>query len=892
MKKFFTTVLFLSFIFNAHSQFEAAHWFFGDNAGLSFMSGTPVPEPGGRITTEEGCSSISNPCGDLILYTDGITVYTSNHTAMPNGHGLMGDPSSSQSGIIVPKPGDIDIYYIFTVDDGGGSNGLRYSVVDMNLNTGLGDVINGQKNISLVQRSTEKVTAVDDPNGGIWVITLSPRTNGSSAPYPTFGSNYNTFYAFKINNTGVQTSAVVSTLAISPSIGSEHGYMKVSPDGNKIAVANYYDDSAFLFDFDNTTGVVSNPFLLPMQSGREGAYGVEFSPDSSKLYINSVISSSGNAILYQYDLSDNNQRYTIGVHPDYRTALQLGVDSKIYQAHTISYGTGTHKLSVINNPNEVGTACNYSHASVNLPSTMMCHEGLPPFIQSYFLQITGLNVAVNTSADFEVTSNLALTTVDWDFGDGTTLTTTSDNPPENTHSEAIHDYTTPGIYTVTATIHLAIGCDVTVATTIEIYPLPIISPIADITSCDENENGLVSLNLHDKDGEINALQNYPGTYEMHYYHSHTDATDDTNELTDPYTTVDAYDEEIFFTVTNTNTNATDIGSFHVITTPLPNILNVPAYEICDTDVDGFASFGLNTKTSEILGSRNTTDFSINYYPTQADAEVATNQITGAYTNTTAFNDQIWYSIHDENSGCNNYGTLDLTVHPLIDIPIDPEYNICTGQIQQIDAPSGYVSYLWSTGETTESIVVNTAGTYSVTVTNADGCSNSASVNVYESNQATINNIEIIDFTDNNSITVIATGLGDYEYSLDGMNYQDSNVFQGLQPGTYTIYVSDKNDCGVVSEVIDLLGAPRFFTPNGDGFNDHWQVINIMKKAGTYTNIYDRYGKLLKVLHTAEEGWDGTFNGYPMPATDYWYIVFIKEGTDNFRQVKGHFSLKR
>ncbi len=891
MKRFFTALLFLTFTFHSYGQFEAAHWFFGDNAGLSFMTGAPVPEAGGRITTEEGCSSISNPCGDLILYTDGITVYASDHTAMPNGHGLMGDPSSSQSGIIVPKPGDPDTYYIFTVDDGGGSNGLRYSVVDMNLNGGLGDVVNGQKNISLVQRSTEKVTAVDDPNGGIWIITLSSRTNVNNAPYPVFGSNYNTFYAFKINTTGVQTSAVVSTLAISPSIGSEHGYMKVSPDGNKIAVANYYDDSAFLFDFDNTTGVVSNPYQLPMQSGRTGAYGVEFSPDSSKLYVNAVMSGS-NAILYQYDLSNNNQRYTIGVNPDWRTALQLAVDSKIYQAHTTGYGSGTHKLSVINNPNEIGTACNYSHASVNLPSTMMCHEGLPPFIQSYFLQIAGVNVAVNISASFEVTSNLEISTVDWDFGDGATSTTTPDNPPENTHSEATHDYTTPGVYTVTATIHLAIGCDVTVSTTIEIYPLPIVTPIADITNCDDNQNGLVTLNLHDKDNEINALQNYPGTYEIHYYHTNTDATGATNELTDPYTTVDPYDEEIFFTATNINTQATDIGSFHVITTLLPDILSISPYEICDTDVDGFASFDLDTKTTEILGSRDPNDFVVKYYPTQADAEASTNQITTAYTNTTAFNDQVWYSIHDEISGCDNYGTVDLVVHPLIDIPIDPDYNICTGEVQQIDAPSGFVSYLWSTGETTQSIVVNTAGTYSVTVTNSDNCSNTASVNVHESDKAIIENVEVVDFTDNNSITVTATGIGDYEYSLDGMNYQDSNVFQGLRPGTYTVYVSDKNGCGVVSKVVDLLGAPKFFTPNGDGANDYWQVINIMKKSGTYTNIYDRYGKLLKVLHSSEEGWDGTFNGYPVPATDYWYIVFIKEGADNYRQAKGHFSLKR
>ena len=92
--------------------------------------------------------------------------------------------------------------------------------------------------------------------------------------------------------------------------------------------------------------------------------------------------------------------------------------------------------------------------------------------------------------------------------------------------------------------------------------------------------------------------------------------------------------------------------------------------------------------------------------------------------------------------------------------------------------------------------------------------------------------------------------------------------------------------------MDLLGAPKFFTPNGDGFNDFWQVINITKKPASVINIYDRYGKLLTSLTSDSQGWDGTLNGKPLPATDYWYEVLVNENNGNTRIKKGHFALKR
>ena len=170
----FKVLLLLTFLLSFSStqaQNEAAIWYFGFNAGLDFNSGAPVALTNGMLSTNEGCSTISNSNGQLLFYTDGIRVWDKSHNVMPNGTGLFGNPSSTQSGIIVPKPNNPNLYYIFTIDDEAGPNGLRYSEVDLTLNGGNGDV-NANKNILLTTPTAEKISAIEHANGNdIWVIT-------------------------------------------------------------------------------------------------------------------------------------------------------------------------------------------------------------------------------------------------------------------------------------------------------------------------------------------------------------------------------------------------------------------------------------------------------------------------------------------------------------------------------------------------------------------------------------------------------------------------------------------------------------------------------------------------------------------------------------------------
>ena len=161
---------------------------------------------------------------------------------------------------------------------------------------------------------------------------------------------------------------------------------------------------------------------------------------------------------------------------------------------------------------------------------------------------------------------------------------------------------------------------------------------------------------------------------------------------------------------------------------------------------------------------------------------------------------------------------------------------------------------------------------------------------------------MLDLTDDNTNTIkinnIADlGIGDYEFSLDNFNYQDDNEFTDLDPGVYTLYIRDKNSyysytygCGILEVTVSVIGYKKYFTPNNDGINDKWKILGIRIDFNNASEIYifDRYGKLLKQLDPITDGWDGTYLGKPMPATDYWFRVYLDDG----REFKGHFSLIR
>jgi len=354
--------------FTAHLDAQnggvANNWFFGVNAGVNFSTGAPV-SIAGPISTNEGVSVISDINGNLLFSTDGITVYDRNNTPMPNGFGLFGDPSSSQSGVIVPNPASPTQFYIFTAAAEAGSfsayDGIAYSIVDMTLNGGLGDVT--IKNTPLVHPAAEKITAVKHCNGiDFWVICHEWETDA--------------FYAYQLTPTGINPPVVsnVGSLYTAANGGTAAtiGYLKASPNGKRLAAAIYNipNNNLEVFDFDNITGVVSNPIYIPTIGG---GYGIAFSPDNTKLY--ATLFSTTVSDLMQYDLTAANipaSAYTVS-SGSYYGALQLGPNGKVY----LSPGLSAF-LDVVNNPNVAGAGCNYAANAVSL-SPNSCNFGLPNF---------------------------------------------------------------------------------------------------------------------------------------------------------------------------------------------------------------------------------------------------------------------------------------------------------------------------------------------------------------------------------------------------------------------------------------------------------------------------------------------------------------------------------
>jgi gliding motility-associated-like protein len=312
--------------------------------------------------------------------------------------------------------------------------------------------------------------------------------------------------------------------------------------------------------------------------------------------------------------------------------------------------------------------------------------------------------------------------------------------------------------------------------------------------------------------------------------------------------------------------------------------------ICDELNDGTETVDLTSYTPQIT---NDTTVSFSYYASEEEAHngLTDSQLTaGAYALQSGEN--VIYVRVDSSDKCHQVVTLSLS---LVDVPVvtvDDIVILCEDGEVTVNAGSGFDSYSWSTGATTQSITINEEGDYSVTVTQDHSgtiCTTVKDFTVQLSNPAEITSIEVTDWTDEeNEIEVFTSGLGSYEYSLDGVNYQDSNLFTGLLPGRYYVYVRDKNGCGITrSNAVYLLNYPKFFTPNGDGLNETWHVQYASYEPGIVTEIFDRYGKLITVLQYLD-GWDGTYNGARLPGTDYWFVVKRVSG----HVYKGHFSLLR
>ena len=417
MRSLLVLVLGFFISFFSFAQFQNNNWRFGNGGGLNFDSFGNVSVSFGITATQEGSCAISNrTTGALLFYTDGINVYNANNEVMQNGTGLLGGTpeltSSTSAAAIVRDPNSETMYYLFTLDEQSSTNGLRYSIVDMTLDGGLGAIPTNSKNIPVYNTTSEKLQIV--PNAaqeGYWIITHD---------------NQEALVAIELTATGLSTSPVISNVT-SPQFNGA-GHIKMNRTFDRLAIGSLFDSNISLIEFDNATGVFSNPISWSYNFGTTLQYGVEFSPNGQVLYVSNLEK------IVQYDLSSNNsdaieasgyEVFVTNFLQGTPATMQIASNNKIYVNNGASIG-------VINCPNFLGAACNWQLSAV--PGAAFGGYGLHiwsydiaevPVVPNLSLNASDNCAETEITFDFNIPFDFDELNVNWGDGNTDTFTTNS-----------------------------------------------------------------------------------------------------------------------------------------------------------------------------------------------------------------------------------------------------------------------------------------------------------------------------------------------------------------------------------------------------------------------------------------------------------------------------------
>jgi gliding motility-associated-like protein len=440
--------------------------------------------------------------------------------------------------------------------------------------------------------------------------------------------------------------------------------------------------------------------------------------------------------------------------------------------------------------------------------------------------------------------------------------------------------------------------------TLHVERLPIAYPVTIDRECDDNDDGLYPFDTSKID---ETVRNGQSNITIRYFDENNNSLP--SPLPNPFLTKS---QKITIKAENTTStitpNCADETTLEFIVDVSPKIypVNIPAQ--CDDapdTTDGFSNFDTSTIESTLLGGQTGmkvayTDANNNPLPSPLPNPFFTNtqKITATVSNVL-------------NESCAISTDLNFVVNPLPSFEVEPEQIVCLNilpkTLEIYNAKDNY-TYEWfdeqgNTIGTNNEVLINNGGTYTVLATSNLGCvSLPKSIIVEESIIAEIdlNDIVIVDDSNNNTITINTSnnnlGIGDYEFSLDDIFgfYQDEPFFDNVEAGIHTIYIRDKNNCGIAAIDVSVLGFPKFFTPNNDGYNDTWQIkgANDLFYPVSSIQIFDRFGKLITQLNVSSNGWNGNYKGEMLPSTDYWYSVQLIDTHGIIREKRGHFSLIR
>jgi gliding motility-associated-like protein len=837
---FIGLLVLMLYVHSSFAQKEGNIWYFGNNAGIDFSKGSPRFISNSKLNTTEGCASIADTDGNLLFYTDGITIWNRDHTSMVNGTDLMGDPSSTQSGLIVPMPGNYTQYYVFTVDNVAQPNGFRYSVVDLAQEGGLGKVV--QKNELIMMPVTEKLTAVAHENGkDIWVIV--------------HGWNTNAFYAYLVTESGIAKKPVVSR------IGTQHtgrdnntiGYMKASPSGSKLALAIRGMKLYELFDFDDASGILSNPVVF-QSADYNSAYGLEFSPDGSKLYINSSFAPT--AKIYQIDLYTNNVVLVGTSASSYAGSMQLGPDGKIYFSRYES-----QYLGVIESPNKTGTECGYIDNGLYLEGKTAAF-GLPNFIQSWYHQpsFTFTQTCLSEPTFFFISDTNNIKKVQWIFDDpvmGVINMSGLKNPS--------HVFSQSGEFDISLSITYQNGVLKRTSGKVTIPNTPQINLGKDINLCSGQSLTLQAAfpgahyNWQDGSGQDSYTVTRPGTYWVDVLANGCRARDSIVVTYGQALAVELSQEndtticagnpfmlKVKQAIAGANYTWQDGSTNTSVLVQKPGIYWIEVSNNCSKVRDSVIVNFIEPIPAFTLGK----DTVLRPDETLV-LQVAVTQATYLWQDGSTKREYLvkkpgiyWVEVSNECEVKRDTIKVDYRTRVVREMIIDT--TICQGEALPLKVPAVFQSFQWQDGSSGSSFTVRTSGTYWLQTSDREG----GVKIIYQVKNKQAPQVELGENTSlcGTELLTLNARQKDEKATYLWQDGSTNSMYTATKPGKYWVEVT--NGCGTVRDSITiecpecvLEEMPNVITPNNDGANDSFSFKCIQEKIW-HIEIYNRWGKLV------------------------------------------------
>ncbi|PKL86922.1 MAG: hypothetical protein CVV22_02190 [Ignavibacteriae bacterium HGW-Ignavibacteriae-1] len=749
----FIILIFFASIIHLLSQKETTNWNFGQYGAITFNThnNEPIFVNGSKLDSWEGCASISDKNGNLLFYTNGVTVWNKNNIVMDGGSGLLGHYSATQSSIAFRRPLHANQYYIFTVDAvESNSRGLNMSIVDMSQNDGLGKVTT--KNINIHPKPIERVLAIPHANRkDFWVIVhISQTTN---------------YLAYKVDENGVVGDPVISNGINTANRPTGHT-LKSTIDGKRIASTHSFAGVIELFDFDNYSGkmTLTNNLQHPYFSW---PYGVEFSPDGKYLYASlfkpcrliqmDVSKQSEQEILNSMIILAENQTATF-----YYGSLQLGINGKIYVAQDED-----QYLGVIKKPNELGKDCGFVSKGLAMLNGASSRLGLPTFVQNYIAQVSHCDPKGDelvTYGDFEskeVFFSSSLNEISLDnineFQNPGSFAITNVNPINQNDSCVQFGKDNNFVFCHTLT---GLNDVITYETTVEpnseyLFSFDFI-PVSDksFSNLSIFMNGVEIQNpfLH-AEGPC-VLKNY--VYEW---------TSGANQNLQIIISVNSESPEIF-ALDNISLRSCDCPTLQ---------LKKLSHDLCYGGI--IQLFGYNEDV-----------YSHSWKP-----NIDIDDITAPNPNVKPKKSTVYsLTLTNKITGCVYYDSVWVNVLPIKDIEISGDNYLCSGDSTEVFIQGDFENIEWSTGQSSKSIIIKSPGTYLVKCFDSNGCEYNGSIDVY---WIDVPDIQIIG---PNSV------CKDESFELE-VDYKDAKRYlwstgestpkiTKLVPGTYTVEIILSDGC--------------------------------------------------------------------------------------------------